>query len=239
MLQEHIDTLSVSRINTYLQHFYFNNPNNLPEAIALYTAIQHRSGIFFSIIQEIEVALRNAMATCLRQHAPNQDLCAYFRFLATDSTSPLSQQAKRLLKAAINTKKTAPNENDMIANITFGFWVNLLSPQNSALHPIFKELFPNQFPNLQTLFFQLKQVYTFRNDLYHQDKAWNKKRVKKAQHILKDYERTYQNFETILQKIAPARLHLRNKAALNNHFKQLNFDLSLFASEITWLTQHI
>lgn len=238
MLQEHIKNISQSRINTYLQHFYLGDPTKLSEAIAVYTAIQHRSGIFFSIIQEIEVALRNAMAECLKQNAPNHDLCTYFRTLAHSSNSPLSSISRQLLKACINNK-TSKNENDIIANLTFGFWVNLLSPQNSSLHPLFKGLFPKQFPNLKTLYFQLKQVLTFRNDLYHQDKAWSKKKAKKVQHIIKDYERTYKNFEAILDKIAPARLNLRNKSALNNHFKQLNFDLSLFASEIVWLTQNI
>lgn len=236
MLQEHIDILSQSRISTYLQHFYSNNVDKLPEAIAAYTAIQHRSGIFFSIIQEIEVALRNAMAECLRQQAPNSDLYAYLNSLANNNQ--LSKETKRLLRTCINNQRNQ-NENDIIANLTFGFWVNLLSPQNLALHCTFKGLFPNQFPNIKTMHYQLKQVLTFRNDLYHQDKAWNKKRAKKIQHIIKDYEKTYNNFENVLKKIAPARFNLRAKSSLNSHFKTLNFDLDLFAMEVTQLTKNI
>lgn len=235
MLQDHINNISSSRLSTYLNHFYLGNQTKLAEAVALYTAIQHRSGIFFSLIQEIEVATRNAMADCLRSIAPNNDLASYFHFLANDPQSPLSKKAKGILKNSITTK----NENDTIANITFGFWVNLLDLNDPTLKKAFRQLFPNAFPNFKTMHLELKQVYTFRNDLFHQDKAWNRKRVKKPEHILMDYARTYRQFETVLGKIAPARLALRHQAPLNNYYNQLNFDLTLFKSELAWLITHI
>nr|DAS53139.1 MAG TPA: Abi-like protein [Caudoviricetes sp.]DAX33791.1 MAG TPA: Abi-like protein [Caudoviricetes sp.] len=236
MLQDHINNISLSRLSTYLDHFYLGDPNKLPEAVALYTAIQHRSGIFFSLIQEIEVAMRNAIADCLRQHSENHDLGAYFQFLANDAQSPLSNKGKKQLRTSMaNTK----NENDIIANITFGFWVNLLNTQDPAMKKAFSQLFSKAFPNFTDMYFQLKQVHTFRNDLYHQDKAWNRKKVKKPEHILADYHKTYQQFERLLSKIAPHRLQLRSNAALNKHYLQLNFDISLFNSEVTWLKQNI
>nr|DAN57413.1 MAG TPA: Abi-like protein [Caudoviricetes sp.] len=236
MLQDHINNISLSRLSTYLDHFYLGDPNKLPEAVALYTAIQHRSGIFFSLIQEIEVAMRNAIADCLRQHSPNHDLGAYFHFLANDAQSPLSNKGKKQLKISMaNTK----NENDIIANISFGFWVNLLNTQDPAMKKAFNQLFSKAFPNFKNMYFQLKQVHTFRNDLYHQDKAWNRKKVKKPEHILADYRKTYQQFERLLSKIAPHRLQLRNKAALNKHYLQLNFDIGLFNSEVILLKQNI
>ncbi|WP_273394023.1 hypothetical protein [Actinobacillus porcinus] len=236
MLQEHLKHISLSRLSTYLDHFYFGDQAKLAEAVVLYTAIQHRSGIFFSLIQEIEVATRNAIADCLRTLSPNNDLAAYFHFLANNPSSPLSKKAKGLLK---NSMENTQNENDIIANITFGFWVNLLDTQDTLMKKAFRQLFPNAFPNFKTMYLNLKQVYTFRNDLFHQDKAWNRKRVKKPEHILMDYERTYRHFENILGKIAPARLTLRNRAALNDYYNQLNFDLTLFQSELSWLRNHI
>ena len=236
MLQDHINNISLSRLSTYLDHFYLGDQNKLPETVALYTAIQHRSGIFFSLIQEIEVAMRNAIADCLRQHSQNHDLGAYFQFLAHDAQSPLSNKGKKQLRTSMaNTK----NENDIIANITFGFWVNLLNTQDPAMKKAFSQLFSKAFPNFTDLYFQLTQVHTVRNDRYHQDKAWNRKKVKKPEHILADYHKTYQQFERLLSKIAPHRLQLRSNAALNKHYLQLNFDISLFNSEVTWLKQNI
>ena len=236
MLQEHLKHISFSRLSTYLNHFYFGDKTKLAEAVVLYTAIQHRSGIFFSLIQEIEVATRNAISDCLRTLAPNNDLAAYFHFLANSPNSPLSKKAKGLLKNSITNTQ---NENDIIANITFGFWVNLLDVKDVSLKKAFRQLFPNAFPNIQTMYLNLKQVYTFRNDLFHQDKAWNRTKVKKPEHILRDYERTYRHFENLLGKIAPARLVLRNKAAINSYYSQLNFDITLFHSELSWLCNHI
>lgn len=235
MLQEHIKHISPSRLSTYLDHFYSSDQSKIAEAVALYTAIQHRSGIFFSLIQEIEVATRNAMADCLRQCAPDQNLHAYFTFLATDNKSPLNSKAKHLLKNSM-TKTNTKNENDVIANLTFGFWINLLNIQDATIKTAFRQLFPQQFSNFKDMYFKLKQVHTFRNDLFHQDKAWNRKQVKKPEHILSNYEKTYRNFEELLKKIAPERLQLRQMATLNQHFAELNFDLTLFASELDYLT---
>lgn len=241
MLQDHINHISSSRLSTYRDHFYSNDKNlndhhKLVFSVALYTSVQHRSSIFFPIIQEIEVAVRNAIAECLRNNAPNKDLKAYFHFLANDNTSPLSQKGKKLLKISIANRA---NENDMIANITFGFWINLLNISSFQKTKVFNSLFQNAFPNFRTMYLTLKQVCTFRNDLYHQDKAWDKKRVKKPEHIIKDYKRTYLNFEEILTKIAPERIKLLNVASLNAYYKSLNFDLQLFNQEINWLALNI
>lgn len=236
MLQDHINHISPSRLSTYLNHFYSGDQSKLSDAVALYTAIQHRSGIFFSLIQEIEVTMRNAIADCLRQHIPNNDLYSYFNFLATDAQSPLSNKGKKQLKISISNAKT---ENDIIANITLGFWVNLLNTTDPTMRKAFQQLFSKKFSSFKDMYFQFKQVHTFRNDLYHQDKAWNRKRVKKPEHILLDYQRTYRQFESILSKIAPHRLQLRNKAALNSYYNQLNFDIGLFNSELILLKQSI
>lgn len=236
MLQDHIKHISPSRLSTYLDHFYSGDTSKTTEAVALYTAIQHRSGIFFSLIQEIEVATRNAMADCLRECDPNQNLYNYFKFLANDNQSPLNSKAKHLLKTSMNNTK---NENDVIANITFGFWINLLQIQDATIKKAFRQLFPQQFPNFKAMYLELKQVYTFRNDLFHQDKAWNRKRVKKPEHILINYGRTYQTFEKLLEKIAPERLQLRQMALLNNTYAPLNFDLALFKSEVDYLVQNM
>lgn len=239
MLQDHIKHISASRLQPYLDKFYLGNPNHLADAVVIYTAVQHRSAIFFSLIQEIEVATRNAMADCLRRTVPNNNLKDYFDFIAYDTNSPLSPKGKKQLQLSLKISKKTVTENDIIANITFGFWVNLLNLQDKTIRTAFRQLFPNAFPNFKTMYLELKQVQTFRNDLYHQEKAWDKKRVKKPEHILKDYQTRYNQFEKLLSKIAPERLDLRNKASLNAHFSQLNFDLTLFKSELNWLLQHI
>ena len=62
MLSRQIISISASRLSTYLDCFYQSDTTKQKEAIAIYTALQHRTGIYFSLIQEIEVALRNEIS---------------------------------------------------------------------------------------------------------------------------------------------------------------------------------
>ena len=66
MLSKQIISISESRLTAYLFCFYQNDKTKQKEAIAVYTALQHRTGIYFSLIQEIEVALRNEISELLR-----------------------------------------------------------------------------------------------------------------------------------------------------------------------------
>ena len=102
MLSQQIISISVSRLSTYLDCFYQSDTTKQKEAIAIYTALQHRTGIYFSLIQEIEVALRNEISELLRQTAPNNDLYQFFHYLAQDNNAPLTVESKRQLKKAIN-----------------------------------------------------------------------------------------------------------------------------------------
>ena len=87
MLSQQIISISESRLNAYLFCFYQNDKAKQKEAIAVYTALQHRTGIYFSLIQEIEVALRNEVSELLRCAAPRNDLYQFFHYLANNSSA--------------------------------------------------------------------------------------------------------------------------------------------------------
>ena len=95
MLSKQIISISESRLNAYLFCFYQNDKAKQKEAIAVYTALQHRTGIYFSLIQEIEVALRNEISELLRNIAPNNDLYKFFHYLAQDNSAPLTAESTR------------------------------------------------------------------------------------------------------------------------------------------------
>ena len=63
MLSKQIISISESRLNAYLLCFYQNDKAKQKEAIAVYTALQHRTGIYFSLIQEIEMKSVNCFVT--------------------------------------------------------------------------------------------------------------------------------------------------------------------------------
>lgn len=215
MLSKQVLSISESRLSTYLFCFFRNDPTKQKEAIAIYTALQHRTGIYFSLIQEIEVALRNEVSQLLRFAAPNHNLYEFFHFLANDSNAPLNAESKRQLQKAISECGRNYNENDIISHISFGFWVNLFNydiKRNQYVaywQSVLKPIFGHRFSNFKDLYNTLKQIMRFRNRLYHQEVVWNKRIAKKPTHALENLEKTYKQFELALQKIAPERFAFR------------------------------
>ncbi|MCI7353329.1 MAG: Abi family protein [[Actinobacillus] rossii] len=246
MLSKQIISISQSRLNAYLLCFYQGDTAKQKEAIAIYTALQHRTGIYFSLIQEIEVALRNEVSELLRSVAPNNDLYQFFHYLAQDSNAPLSKESQRQLQKAISEcSKRKYDENDIISHITFGFWVNLFDydPKRNQ-HVIYwqkvlKPIFNRRFSSFKDLYNTLKQIMRFRNRLYHQEIVWNKRIAKKPEHALENLEKTYKQFEATLEKIAPERFVFRQLSEALKWQRNIFFDEQIFVAEISVLPQHI
>lgn len=245
MLSRQITSISASRLSTYLDCFFQSDSTKQKEAIAIYTALQHRTGIYFSLIQEIEVALRNEISELLRQAAPNNDLYQFFHNLAQDNNSPLTTESKRQLKKAISECGKYHDENDIISHITFGFWVNLFdydlkrNPHAIYWQKTLKPIFNHRFRNFKELYNTLKLVMRFRNRLYHQEIVWNKKTSRHPIQALKNLNKTYVQFEQILQKIAPERFVFRQLSQALIWQNQIFFDQQIFVAEITILPEHI
>lgn len=246
MLSKQIISISQSRLSSYLFCFYQGDTTKQKEAIAIYTALQHRTGIYFSLIQEIEVALRNEVSELLRNAAPNNDLYQFFHYLAQDSNAPLSKESQRQLQKAINEcGKRQYDENDIISHISFGFWVNLfdydLRRNRHVIYwqRIFKPIFNKRFSSFKELYNTLKQVMRFRNRLYHQEVVWNKRIARKPEHALQNLEKNYKQFELTLQKIAPERFVFRQLSQALRWQRDIFFDEEIFVAEISVLPQHI
>jgi hypothetical protein len=79
----------------------------------------------------------------------------------------------------------------------------------------------------------------FRNRLYHQEIVWNKKTSRHPIQALKNLDKTYSQFELILQKIAPERFVFRQLSQALIWQRQIFFDQQIFEAEITVLPQHI
>lgn len=246
MLSKQLISISTSRLSVYLQCFYQSDTTKYNEAIAVYTALQHRTGIYFSLIQEIEVALRNEVSELLRNAAQNNDLCQFFHYLAEDQNAPLTTKSKRQLQKAISEcRKPNYDANDIISHISFGFWVNLFDYQPARnIHfaywqNILRPIFNHRFSSFKELYNALKQIMRFRNRLYHQEIVWNKRRARKPKHALQNLEKSYKQFESTLEKIAPERFAFRQLSEALMWQKNLFFDQEIFEAEISALSQHI
>lgn len=262
-LLQQINTISLSRLGPYKNLCISNNKlEKYKLATCIYLSLQHRMGIFFSLIQELEVSIRNEMSQILKNHvAPNKDLLAYFCFLACDTQSKLPTESKTALKRGIasllklkpkqitNGKTTERalkakklSENDLIASITFGFWVHLLNPDqqknphfvywSNTLYPL---IFGGRFNSSKEIFLSLRTILSFRNKLYHQEPVWKKRNINTPHKALSELQKKYKLFLTYLSKIAPYRIQLREKATLQKWLDEFNFHPEIFDSEINEL----
>lgn len=266
LVAQHINLISPSRIGPYITLCKNMLPSNVSDAercaisICVYTALQHRSSIFFSLIQEIEISARNEISIVLKAYAQEkQDITLeeYFCFLAFDSQSPLPDASVKQLKSAItdvvgrhnsngknrvlSTLATTNKDcNNIIASLTFGFWVHLFNPKNknhihwsNILHK--DKIFQGQFNSSKDIYHALYEVLIFRNKLFHQDVIWKGKGISSAEKALNNLERKYKTFSDLLLKIAPDRHAVRLEAAWQKAQNGLNFDLEIFHEEILHL----
>jgi hypothetical protein len=123
----------------------------------------------------LEVALRNA----LNNHLSNKisDIWYEDDFLTKDSIEKVSQAKSLLIKRRERTDK-----EKIIAELSFGFWVNLFKkPYDKKLRiNDIKIIFPNlpnkeeKLINREILFNKLNHIRNFRNRVFHYEKVLNK-----------------------------------------------------------------
>lgn len=264
---QHLNAISHRRLIPYrklCRNAYPNESTLIVEkkAVCLYTALQHRASIFFSLIQEIEIRVRNEMTRIMKENAHNNDLLYHFCYLAIDNDrtnlSEYSQKdlKNRLIKLINDTcppnrtqveflnninyayqrlKQQNVSADDIIANMTFGFWVNLINRRNQHyLHwnnMFYRRIFNNRFNTIQQLFNDLREVNDFRNRFSHQDCIWNKS-VRTPYEALKNLKNTYSRFSNLLDKLDPYRHSFRTISTYLSWQESLNFDYDVFVAEM-------
>lgn len=266
---QHFNAISKSRLAPYSALCKNAYPGELQfslskRTICIYTALQHRASIFSSLIQEIEISVRNEMTQIIKQNlTQNNDLLSHFCFLAIDKTTKLSPYSQNELKSCLikllnNT--LPPNHSvqhlnntnyayqkliqqkisadDIIANMTFGFWVNLIN-NNKRKNPnylywnniFYRKIFNNRFNTILQLFNDLRDVRDFRNRLSHQDAVWSKS-ARTPSEALKNMEATYKRYDLLLSKLSPYRHHFRKVSTYLYWQESFNFDTDIFNAEI-------
>lgn len=266
---QHLNAISRSRLYPYSilcqnMHPSISQLTLSKRTICIYTALQHRASIFSSLIQEIEISVRNEMVQIIKQSlTPNSNLLNYFCFLAIDNTTTLSSYSQKELESCLIkllNNSLSPNQSvrylnnvnyayqrltqqnisadDVVANMTFGFWVNLID-NNRRRNPhylhwnnlFYRKIFNNRFNTIQQLFNELRDVRDFRNRLSHQDAIWSKN-SRTSSEALKHMEATYKRFDLLLSNLSPYRHHFRKASTYLSWQESLNFDIDIFNAEI-------
>jgi hypothetical protein len=150
--------------------------NDTDRALRLYVWNTEMSAAFYSALQGVEIALRNAVHRELSR--------VYGTHWYDNPALPLSPVAKNLLreaKAAIAQRKKPVIPPRVVAELPFGFWVSLLGPGPSGLYemrlwrPILYKAFPNAKLMRKQVHLPLDQLRTLRNRIAHHEPIFQRR----------------------------------------------------------------
>lgn len=124
----------------------------------------------------LEIALRNAINRFL-SYVVGEQWYEDSNFLTKYSIRKV-EEAKRVLQG----RRENPSKDKIIAELSFGFWVNLFKkPYDKKLRiKELKKIFPNlpcaneKLINREVLFRELNHIRNFRNRVFHYEKVINK-----------------------------------------------------------------
>ena len=184
-------------IERYISEARFGKYKNLDE---------YEENLFFSKnsyipLSVLEVALRNAIDNLLTQkvgeqwHEDNS-------FLTKDSQFKV-QQAKEMLQK----RRESTSREKIIAELSFGFWVNLFKkPYDKKLRiKDLKKVFPNlpskqeKLMNREVIYRELNHIRNFRNRVFHYEKVINKNNYNT---VFSEIEEILNYFDTELNTFA-------------------------------------
>ncbi|RSD31714.1 Abi family protein [Vibrio pectenicida] len=191
-LEEIKQGLSTEKLETYRQVLDCKSDSEL---IAVYMAMQSIMSQFFSVVQLLEVTLRNSIHKSATECFEDDEW--YKRI-------PTSQESKRQVDFAerqcLDDVGARYTSNDLVSRLPFGFWVHMLhrnynNPRDKE-HNLWQTQLDKCFPNakaqnvkLNTLFQRMGSLNKFRNRLFHHEPAWKgrqtKNRLDAVQYLLK------------------------------------------------------
>lgn len=180
-LEEIKKGLSTEKLETYRQVLDCKSDSEL---IAVYMAMQSIMSHFFSVVQLLEVTLRNSI---------HKSATERFRDDEWYKRIPISPESRRQVEIAeqqcLDDVGTRYTSNDLVSRLPFGFWVHMLhrdynNPRDKE-HNLWQTQLYKCFPNakeqhvkLNTIFQRMGTLNKFRNRLFHHEPAWKGRHTK-------------------------------------------------------------
>jgi len=223
-------SLSPHKLNNYQNHLGCQSDKEL---IAAYMVLQSLQEKFYLPMQLVEITLRNNINDAIKEHlrargaTANQSNRWYNSVPATDNSR--TQVSKAKAKANREVRGRGANHNDVIARLTFGFWVYLLDtphrltgPAHQA-HQLWPYLNDKVFPNrgnkgIPALFNDLNTLNKLRNRLFHHEPIWSGAGVNSKQKALDKLQQKYSFVMSVLGYLSPDKLLLVNNIDMINEF---------------------
>ena len=152
-------TITTERLSRYLGA----TGNDLPKALELYEYNVQLSEALYGILHGLEVAVRNA------EHLA---LTASYRTASWYDVAPLSQYWVDQIVAAKAKPGASGQPGKVVAELTFGFWIDLVKASNHRSLWVGQKLhaaFPNARLHRSVIHDRLKAVHLLRNRIMHHE----------------------------------------------------------------------
>lgn len=222
--------LSVQKLNSYSR---FLGCQTDKELIAAYMVLQSLQEKFYLPMQLVEITLRNNINDGVKELLSNRGAAAnysnrwYNTVPVTDISKSQVDQAKRKAKAEVRGR--GYNHHDVVARLTFGFWVYLLDSPHRLTgaanrdHQLWPFLNDSVFPDrgdkgIPALFNDLNTLNKLRNRLFHHEPIWRSKGVDSKQSALDKLQNNYSLVMDVLGYLSPDKLILVNSINMVNEF---------------------
>ncbi|WP_414057481.1 Abi family protein [Pantoea dispersa] len=232
-----LDSISQHRFATYKSSVF--NGASEEECLGIYLWNKQLAGAFLPALQIIEVSLRNAICAAKRRHeealieqrTPAANWPALKsriddQWFVTVMTERNNRDSWRAVEAAksqlIKDGKPLSTEN-LIAKLTFGFWVSMVNRDYSNgraryLH-LWPHLVPAVFPNaldkkqgtplsVNRISSDLRDINTLRNRLSHHEPLWRSDKTYCVEQAINKVVRDYHKCLDVIRWINPSNLKL-------------------------------
>ncbi|EHU1925325.1 hypothetical protein EJ062_04785 [Acinetobacter baumannii] len=185
--------LSTVRLDTYKNQFHLENPKDIYAAYCWGEAV---SGSIFKIISVIEILLRNSIHNALKPALGKKWMIDEQKVKLTDHQKDKVDNILYEKKDGRRTEKRidpTPNENTIIAKLSFGFWSHFLDIKlldGKSWDMYLSDIFNNytyvgryrgrQFwkdrdkKNIYALKDRLRDINEIRNRIAHHEPVWKK-----------------------------------------------------------------
>lgn len=166
-----------------LQHYLAAAGGDEAEAVALYRWNLEIAGAFWESLGHFEVALRNTIDTRLSERHARLGRPGHWIFddaheLGKDKKGPGSHAYPYVdIKTAINrvrTNRKPVHPGQVISEVPFGFWHQMISKSQTALWPDLASGFPHAPRRAQGLIHDpVKRLRELRNRIGHHHRIWS------------------------------------------------------------------
>jgi hypothetical protein len=160
--------------DTRLEGYKRGSGNDLAKILHRYNYNIELSNEFYPLLSIFEVAFRNSLHLSWAVHLQDTNwLCNYQKHpLASIESSKIQEAIEEL-----NRKKKPIHENELIAELNLGFWVNLFDHRYLEIN---KKTIKSNFPNasnkerdIYRIKSELNDIRNLRNRIFHHEPIWD------------------------------------------------------------------